>query len=418
MGEAYWIVTSMERDRAAAEANGQPDAMETVFRTYASYYEKLDIDLQLWEKDAYLAGDSRWQLPVEYGLNAQTAAVKLREHEKYAVVSTPFSQGASEYTLVYFCNLQEFVQESTQLTRGFLLLGAAVTLLLAAGLYALLRWISRPIEVLNQAASSIAAGDYAKRVPVRGQDELSALAGSFNHMAEEIARKIRELQIASEQKQKFIDNLSHELRTPLTVLRGNAEYIRSVDLTEEEKISAADDMLAELDRLEDMTRKLMDLAFLRNQALERTAIAVEQLFASAAEKMRHRLEEAQLQLVCQDAGGMIRGDKVLLESLLCNLIENAMKACAAGSAVRLLGYAERERYIIAVQDSGKGVAAEHLAKLTEPFYRVDQARTRQDGGAGLGLSLCAQIAELHQAVLDIESTPGVGTTVRVIFTQL
>ena len=418
MGEAYWIVTSMERDRAAAEANGQPDAMETVFRTYASYYEKLDIDLQLWEKDAYLAGDSRWQLPVEYGLNAQTAAVKLREHEKYAVVSTPFSQGASEYTLVYFCNLQEFVQESTQLTRGFLLLGAAVTLLLAAGLYALLRWISRPIEVLNQAASSIAAGDYAKRVPVRGQDELSALAGSFNHMAEEIARKIRELQIASEQKQKFIDNLSHELRTPLTVLRGNAEYIRSVDLTEGEKISAADDMLAELERLEDMTRKLMDLAFLRNQALERTAIAVEQLFASAAEKMRHRLEEAQIQLVCQDAGGMIRGDKVLLESLLCNLIENAMKACAAGSAVRLLGYAERERYIIAVQDSGKGVAAEHLAKLTEPFYRVDQARTRQDGGAGLGLSLCAQIAELHQAVLDIESTPGVGTTVRVIFTQL
>lgn len=177
-------------------------------------------------------------------------------------------------------------------------------------------------------------------------------------------------------------------------------------------------MLAELERLEDMTRKLMDLAFLRNQALERTAIAVEQLFASAAEKMRHRLEEAQIQLVCQDAGGMIRGDKVLLESLLCNLIENAMKACAAGSAVRLLGYAERERYIIAVQDSGKGVAAEHLAKLTEPFYRVDQARTRQDGGAGLGLSLCAQIAELHQAVLDIESTSGVGTTVRVIFTEL
>ena len=163
----------------------------------------------------------------------QTAAVKTYESTKYVVVTTSFSHGTSDYTLIYLRSLKEFMRENTQLTHCFLLISAVVAAVLAIGLYVLLRWLSHPIEALNQAAASIAAGEYAKRLPAKGQDELSELARSFNHMAEEIEQQIRALQAAAEQKQNFIDHLSHELRTPLTVIRGNAEYLRSVNLTEE-----------------------------------------------------------------------------------------------------------------------------------------------------------------------------------------
>ena len=236
-------------------------------------------------------------------------------------------------------------------------------------------------------------------------------------MAEEIEQQIRALQAAAEQKQNFIDHLSHELRTPLTVIRGDAEYLRSVNLTEEEIITAANDMIAQTERLEDMTRKLLDLAFLRNQALECQPICVSQLFDAVAKTLHPRLEQAQIRLEIPHQDGSIRGDMFLLESLLCNLIDNAIKASEAGSTIRLSGQGEPGNYTIAVEDFGAGIPAACLAKLTEPFFRVDKARSRRDGGAGLGLSLCAQIAKLHHAVLDISSTPGTGTTVRIIFTQ-
>lgn len=419
LGESYFIMTSIEKERAAAEANGRAVTMEAVFQPYAAYYQSLGAALQLWENGTCLAGDALWLAPSETSSSAemQTAAVKTYESTKYVVVTTSFSHGTSDYTLIYLRSLKEFMRENTQLTHCFLLISAVVAAVLAIGLYVLLRWLSRPIEALNQAAASIAAGEYAKRLPAKGQDELSELARSFNHMAEEIEQQIRALQAAAEQKQNFIDHLSHELRTPLTVIRGNAEYLRSVNLTEEEIITAANDMIAQTERLEDMTRKLLDLAFLRNQALECQPIGVSQLFDAVAKTLHPRLEQAQIRLEIPHQDGSIRGDMVLLESLLFNLIDNAIKASEAGSTIRLSGQGEPGNYTIAVEDFGAGIPAACLAKLTEPFFRVDKARSRRDGGAGLGLSLCAQIAKLHHAVLDISSTPGTGTTVRIIFTQ-
>jgi signal transduction histidine kinase len=105
----------------------------------------------------------------------------------------------------------------------------------------------------------------------------------------------------------------------------------------------------------------------------------------------------------------------LLESLIINLLDNAIKASKKGSSVRLAAILENERAVLEIRDFGKGMPPQHLEKLTEPFYRIDKARSRSEGGAGLGLSLCSQIAELHKAQLVFSSEEGKGTTVRIVF---
>ena len=112
----------------------------------------------------------------------------------------------------------------------------------------------------------------------------------------------------------------------------------------------------------------------------------------------------------------VQGEAALLESLMVNLADNAVKACGPGGSVRLCARRETGRLMLTVQDTGRGMDAETLAHIGEPFYRPDKARSREQGGAGLGLALCFQIAQSHGAALSFTSAPGAGTTAAVIFT--
>ena len=108
-------------------------------------------------------------------------------------------------------------------------------------------------------------------------------------------------------------------------------------------------------------------------------------------------------------------DDELMESLLVNLIDNAFRATEAGGHITIKAYKESRRKILEVTDNGRGIPQEELGKITEAFYMVDKSRSRQEGGAGLGLALCVKIAEVHGGRLDITSQLGTGTKVRVIF---
>jgi len=100
-----------------------------------------------------------------------------------------------------------------------------------------------------------------------------------------------------------------------------------------------------------------------------------------------------------------------------NVIDNAIKACGPGGVIKLIADLEDEHKVISVQDNGKGMTEDHLAHITEAFYRVDPSRSRAGGGAGLGLTLCQQIAVNHEAELSFSSELGKGTTVKLIFTN-
>ncbi len=419
-GEAHFIAASLEKEISEIHEIGGDISYRDyyVFNTYINYYQNRDIFLALWENDSNLVGNIPWDSLEKYGatLNTQTSTVKEYESKKYMIVVSIFQSGIDEYTLVYAHDLQSFTSEHTSLSRFLTVSGTIITVLLATGLYVILRRLSKPIENLDEATGRISTGDYSMRLPEQGKDELTALARHFNVMADVVESKINELQSTAEQKQRFIDNLAHELRTPLTTIRGYAEYLKNANISEDDRITSIDYIISESKRIEEMTNKLLDLALMRNDILKFSDINLPELFNSVSEKIRSRLLEKGLEVKTKCELKTIYGDAVLLECLLNNLLDNAIKASGNNSSIQLSAFTKDDQKIIEVKDFGKGMSQEHIKKLTEPFYRVDAARSRTEGGAGLGLSLCSQIAELHKAKLIFSSEKGNGTSVKVVFT--
>lgn len=420
LGEANFIAAALEKEISDILQKGSSIDKEgySFFLRYANYYSDRGVTLELWQNDTLLIGSIPGSQKTEYNTlpREQISRVIEIDKEKYMLVTNTFWSYSEKYTLVYAHDLKDFTEEHDVLFRFFIILGVVLTALLAIGLYLVLRRLSKPIEKLDQATGYIAGGDYSMRVPVQGKDELAALAKHFNRMTHEIEDRMKELQKTAEQKQRFIDNLAHELRTPLTTIRGYAEYLKNANISEDERIDSVDFIITESVRIEEMANKLLDLALMRAGALEITEINLQILLESVANKMSSKLLEKkiQLDLYCEQCS--IKGEGVLLESLLCNLLDNAIKASKPGTCIQLSGLQEGKQCVIKIRDFGKGLPSEHITKLTEPFYRPDKARSRSEGGAGLGLALCKQIAELHKARLLFSSEVGEGTLVKIEFT--
>jgi signal transduction histidine kinase len=321
------------------------------------------------------------------------------------------------YTMVYLYDTTDAITAWKQMKNMLFFAGFILSSLLALGLLLLLNRIFKPLSQISQISRNIAAGAYETRLPVSGHDELSEMAQSFNHMAEEIQRQIQQLATAAEQKQQFVDNLAHELRTPLTAIYGYAEYIQKIVRTEEDKLFATNYIMSESRRLQNIAYHLLDLATLRENKIERSSIRMGELVDGIEQSLSMKAAEQNIRIIYEYRFDTLFCNADLMHILLVNLIDNAMKACSPGGIIKLVADLEDGRKVISVQDNGKGMTEEHLIHITEAFYRVDPSRSRSGGGAGLGLTLCKQIAVNHEAELSFLSEPGRGTTAKLTFTS-
>ena len=272
-------------------------------------------------------------------------------------------------------------------------------------------------DMVARVAGRLADGDYTARSPERTRDEVGQLAHALNEMAARVERNVAELRETARRKQQLVDNVAHELRTPLTAVGGYAEYIQRAELSEEEKYEAAQYIVEEANRLAVMSERLLQMAALRGEQAARESVDVPALLEKAARTVAPKAAARGVALEPVQADACtVQGEAALLESLMVNLADNAVKACGPGGSVRLCARRETGRLTLTVQDTGRGMDAETLAHIGEPFYRPDKARSREQGGAGLGLALCFQIAQSHGAALSFTSAPGAGTTAAVIFT--
>lgn len=320
-----------------------------------------------------------------------------------------------DYVLIYQSSLSEPIGAWQKMCRLLYAAGAAFSVLLALCLLLLLNRMFRPLEQIHTASRSIAAGEYSLRLPVQGRDELAGVAQSFNHMADEIESQMAALNEAAQQKQRFVDNFAHELRTPLTAIYGYAEYLQKAALTEADKQTATGYILSECRRLQNMAAQLLETAVVRTDGAAFQSVQTGPLFCAVERTLRPKADALGVQLTVHTSLPTLLGDRDLLESLLINLADNALKACAPGGLVQLRAQTENSRAVLIVQDNGRGMSEQELAHVREAFYRADKARSRAAGGAGLGLTLCEQIATAHRARLEFSSTLGKGTLARVIF---
>lgn len=292
-------------------------------------------------------------------------------------------------------------------------------LLILEGLccYAMSVWLLRPLKHLSEITGKITEGNLSVRANVKSKDEFGELGAAFNEMAESLERQVQQLEDAARRQEDFIGSFAHELKTPLTSMIGYADMLRSQQMALEEQFQAANYIFKEGKRLEALSLKLLELLVVRHDELERKRVSAKWLTEEIEEIFKPVLEKsgAELIVTVEDAGLYVEPD--LLKTVLINLLDNGRKAIAGDGTLHLRGKKQEKGYVFYVCDNGKGMPPEELSRITEAFYMIDKSRARKQGGAGLGLSICAEIVKRHHATMEFQSTEGQGTTVRIFIPE-
>ena len=324
--------------------------------------------------------------------------------------------GGSDFKLAYIVDLTGIYEDRSAQIRNFIQLNLVIAVVLAAGLYGLIWYLTRSVRLLAGSARTIAAGRYSHRVNVSSKDEIGLLAVQFNLMAEAIEDKVNALEAAAGNRQRFIHYLTHEIKTPLTSIIGYADLLRATSYNEDVFYKSLDYIYGEGKRLESLALKLMDLILVENNQPRLTDWEMQAVFEETAQSMKPQLEQAEVKLSVSAEAARRPMEKDLIKILCTNVIDNAIKASKAGDSIGFRGYRTAdERYVIEVQDEGIGIPEREIPNVREPFYKVDQARSRTNRGAGLGLAICAEIVRVHEGELSIRSRPNEGTVVRIEF---
>ena len=280
---------------------------------------------------------------------------------------------------------------------------AVMAVLCAALSYTVSRLLTAPLVGLSKTSRAIASGDFSSRVPIRSGDEVGAVSQDFNDMAGQMEKTVLELHQAVERQERFVGSFAHEMKTPMTSLIGYAELLQSGTLTPAEQSEAAGYVYSESKRLSNLSRKLLELLVVKEQGLPLVEVSPGELIGALAVQLRPLLAQRRISVVCRCEPGRCLLEPDLTWSLLLNLADNAQKAMERGGELQFQADMLEDGVRVKVLDTGRGIPEEALAHLTEAFYRVDKARSRKQGGFGLGLALCQEIAALHHGSIRFEN---------------
>jgi signal transduction histidine kinase len=285
--------------------------------------------------------------------------------------------------------------------------GAAYTALLVGLTIWLAGTIARPVEDLKRSAERLAAGDLGYRVPTKGTEEIIQLANTLNQMTER-------LQHLEGMRRQYVSNVSHELRTPLASIRGMAETLQQHGDTDPElRERYLPRIIAQTDRLARLASQLLDLAQIESGNLVDAfaAVSLPSVIEEAAETCRDRAQLGAVRIRLETPLYLpdVLGDRDRLVQVFVNLIDNAVRYTPEGGTITVSARCEDGMCTAAVEDTGAGIAPEHVPRLFERFYRVEESRSLRTGGTGLGLSIVREIVEAHGGRITVESAVGRGT---------
>lgn len=417
---SYFLCQNLEHDFSILEQNGryEEEIVQAVVRGYQSFYEKEHVSLSLREEEE------------PYGITVESRVLKGGQ-TIFVEVEQTLAVPYDGWVLSYERELIELEEMWRTVTRTFVTIGVGISVFLCVLLYVLMRWILRPLGELNAGVEKIAKGDYDWQIPCRGRDEIAELSSHVNEMSQTIRAQMLALQeektrylTVSQKKQQLMDNMAHELRTPLTSIYGYAEYLARANATTEETYEGLAYIMEESRRLARMGETMLSMRLYEREPGELGTVSVHRITEHVQKMLMAMCQKKGVRLSVNCSVREVYGDEAMLVNLFRNLLENAIRAessCQkdaaaerAAGVVEWEGHKEDGQAVFSVTDHGIGMEEEELARITEPFYRVDKARSRADGGAGLGLALSEQIVRFHGGTLSFSSKKGEGTKAVVI----
>lgn len=322
-------------------------------------------------------------------------------------ISFPVSQAGSVRYLLQMETSLRLVDDTLRLL--LLLLTALAGTMILAGWFGS-RWLAReallPVEALTATAEQISAPSLRTRMTLAAPyEEFARLANVFNAMLDRLHHVF-------ESQRQFIADAAHEIQTPLTVIKGTIEVALQKSRTTGDYRDALVTNLGQVERLGTLTRSLLTLAQFSGDRPPVTLapLALEPLVQELVKELSPLAEDRKIQLIV-DAQPVprVQGDAGRLTQLLINLLDNALAYTPPEGRITIRLEPIPGQVALQVEDTGCGIAPEHLPHLFERFYRADPARARESGGTGLGLAIVKEIAEAHGGRVTVESTPGQGT---------
>jgi heavy metal sensor kinase len=299
--------------------------------------------------------------------------------------------------------------------KGIFIITMTFLIILAAGVgWFMARRAVSGVEAITQTAQSVSGGALGKRVPVKERgDEIDQLAMTFNHMLDRIQTLVTEIKEMS-------DNIAHDLRSPITRIRGIAE----VTLTSGKSIGEYEHMAAstieECDRLLDMINTMLMISKTESgvDKLSREEINLTGLVREACELFEPTAEDKRVTLSCDvPPKSQIVGDNRMIQRMLSNLLDNAIKYTPSGGKVSVwVSENDGKEVVVTIKDTGIGISPNDLPRIFDRFYRCDQSRSNP--GIGLGLSLARAIARAHGGDITVTSTLNQGSIFAITFPTL
>ena len=269
-------------------------------------------------------------------------------------LTSKFSFQGRPYMNTVFMDITVFVKERSRQYRYFFNLYLLSVTVLSAGMYGISGYLTKPVRLLTDSIRKMGSGNYTEHVVVRGKDEISELG-------ERIFKQGK--------------------------------------------------------RIEKLSEMMLQLVFLERRSFALVPCDLREVLAEAEAVLAPSILQAQMKLALEipETPVIVLGEKDLLLNLIGNLADNARKASAAGDAIRISVREEEACAIMEIQDQGTGIPEEEQSKVFETFYMVDKVRSRKNNGVGLGLSICADIAKIHHAAIELESKEQEGTKIKIIF---
>lgn len=285
--------------------------------------------------------------------------------------------------------------------------GGAAVLAAAVVAWVLGRRLARPLTSMATAAGEIADGRRDVRLDEPSTPaEIATVTTAFNRMADDLEQ-------TEQVRRRLLSDLAHELRTPLATMTA---YLDGLEDGVEPDASTAGVLREQVERLTRLTHDLRAVSQADESALvlDRESIDVTALLAASVEPVRTRLAGSAVSLRSDVAPGLVvTGDRLRLQQVMTNLLDNAVRHTSAGS-ITVRAAARDDAVEIVVSDTGEGIAGEHLAYVFDRFFRADTARDRDHGGSGLGLAICRALVHAHGGTITVASDgPGTGATFTV-----
>ena len=393
VNEMNFIINSIENYAKDLQARGgtyNNKSLISIIEIYKKYYITQDINL-------------------DYRDDNIRDSIYLDTEEGSIIIQNKFNEPFESISLVFKKSFQDIyaLQKSWNsfFIKTYLLLSGILVLLLMF----IIGRIFKPLDNLIDKTEEIIFENSKEKIPITANDEVGELSMKFNVMLDLLNENMEAIRESSIQKQWLLDNLTHEMRTPLTSIQGFSEYLMRTNASEEDRLVALNHINEETNRLKQLIDKMFDLMTLKKESLNIEKLDSYEIFDTIKKIEFQKLKAKKIDFKVEIESEYFYADEHLILVILTNLIDNAINASKDNDKIEIVVYSKEDKTIIEISDQGQGIDGKDMPYIFDPFYKSDKNRSAIYKGAGLGLSLCKKIVDLHNGNIEVKSEKGIGT---------